>query len=65
MQQNRQLGDIGRNPSRLIARKHWSQRRSSFFNDRYAAARPITAPFIFESETAGLTFFQHRCPQSW
>jgi hypothetical protein len=41
-----------------------SQRRSSFLDDRYAAARPITAPFIFESETAGLTFVQHRCPQS-
>ena len=29
----------------------------------YAAARPITAPFFFESETAGLTFVRHRWPQ--
>ena len=25
----------------------------------------MTAPFFFEGETAGLTFVQHRCPQSW
>jgi len=43
----------------------WSQSRSSFFNDRYAAANPMTAPFFFESETTGLMFVRHRSPQSW
>ena len=44
-----------------------SQTRFSFFNDRYAppAALPITAPFFFESETAGLMFVPHRWPQSF
>jgi len=31
-----------------------SQRRPSFFNVRYSAARPMIALFFFESETAGL-----------
>ena len=44
-----------------------SQSRPSFFNDRYAAARPITALFFFESETTGLMFVRHRCARgfSW
>jgi hypothetical protein len=33
-----------------------SQRRPSFFNVRYSAARPMIALFFFESETAGLMF---------
>ena len=33
-----------------------SQRRPSFFNIRYSAARPMIAPFFFESETAGVMF---------
>ena len=44
-----------------------SQTRFSFFNGRYGppAALPITAPFFFESETAGLMFVRHRWPQSF
>jgi len=42
-----------------------SQRRPSFFNGRYAAANPITAPFFFESETARLMFLRHRWPQGF
>jgi hypothetical protein len=34
----------------------WSQSRPSFSNGPYAAALPITAPFFFKSETAGLMF---------
>jgi hypothetical protein len=37
----------------------------SFFDRRYAAANPVTAPFFFESETAGLMFFRHRLPQGF
>jgi hypothetical protein len=39
-----------------------SQRRPSFFNARYSAARPMIALFFFESETAGLTFVRHCWP---
>jgi hypothetical protein len=42
-----------------------SQTWFSFFNDRYAAAHPITAPFLFESETAGLMFVRHRWAQGF
>jgi hypothetical protein len=44
-----------------------SQTRFSFFNGRYGppAALPITAPFFFESETAGLMFVRHPWPQSF
>jgi hypothetical protein len=42
-----------------------SKTRPSFFNDRHAAARPITAPFFFESETAGLMFVGHRWLQGF
>jgi hypothetical protein len=44
-----------------------SQTRFSFFNGRYGspAALPITAPFFFESETAGLMFVRHRWPQGF
>jgi|SRR5215469_18162229 len=37
----------------------WSQSRSSFFDYRYAAATPITAPFFFKSKAAGLMFVRH------
>jgi hypothetical protein len=43
----------------------WLESRPSFFNDRYAAARPITAPFFFESKTTGLMFVRNCCPQSF
>jgi len=33
-----------------------SQRRPSFFNVRYSAARPTITLFFFESEAAGLMF---------
>jgi hypothetical protein len=44
-----------------------SQTRFSFFNGRYGspAALPITAPFFFETETAGLMFVRHRWAQSF
>ena len=44
-----------------------SQTWFSFFNGRYgsAAALPTTAPFFFETETAGLMFVPHRWPQSF
>ena len=61
---------IRRNPPRLIARETSSFRSQtwfSFFNGRYGspAALPITAPFFFESETAGLMFVRHCWPQSF
>jgi hypothetical protein len=34
----------------------WSESRPSFFNGWDAAARPMTAPFFFKSETTGLMF---------
>jgi hypothetical protein len=40
-----------------------SEGRPCFFNGGYAAAHPTTAPFFFESKTAGLTFDRHRWPQ--
>jgi hypothetical protein len=42
-----------------------SEARPCFFNGRYAAANPITAPFFFESETAGLMFVRPRWPQGF
>src|SRR3974390_1628640 len=53
---------IRRAPSRV-----GSQTWFSFFNGRYGspAALPITAPFFFETETAGLMFVRHRWPQSF
>jgi hypothetical protein len=44
-----------------------SQTWFSFFNGRYgsAAALPTTAPYFFETETAGLMFVRHRWPQSF
>jgi hypothetical protein len=44
-----------------------SQTWLSLFNGRYGspAALPITAPFFFESETAGLMFVRHRWPHSF
>jgi hypothetical protein len=44
-----------------------SQTWFSFFNERYGspAAFPTTAPFFFESETAGLMFVRHRWPQGF
>ena len=39
--------------------------RERFLNGRRAAAPPITAPFFFETETAGLMFVWHRWPQGF
>ena len=69
-QQLRQLGYVRCDASRLVAREtspFRSQTWFSFFNGRYAspAALPITAPFFFETETAGLMFVRHRWPQSF
>jgi hypothetical protein len=52
-------------PQSAATRPAWlgSQRRPSLFKDPHAAALPTTAPFFFESETAGLMFVRHRWPQ--
>jgi len=57
---------IRRDPPHLVACETGSQTWFSFFNGRYGspAALPITASFFFETETAGLMFVGHRCPQS-
>jgi hypothetical protein len=50
----------------MFATIRWLQTWPSFFYGRYAAARPITAPLFFESETAGLMFdVLHHWPQGF
>jgi hypothetical protein len=49
----------------MFATIQWLQTWPSFFYGRYAAARPITAPLFFESETAGLMFVLHHWPQGF
>ena len=45
----------------MLQKSSPSQTWFSFFNKRYGppAALPISAPFFFESETAGLIFVWH------
>jgi hypothetical protein len=49
----------------MFAAIQWLQTWPSFFYGRYAAARPITAPLFFESETAGLMFVLHHWSQGF
>jgi len=56
---------VGRDPRLIAHKQRWSQSRSSFFNDRHAGAPPITAPFFFESKTAGLIFVRRCWPQGY
>jgi hypothetical protein len=46
-------GDVHGDPSRFMRLGKGLQTWLSFFNDRYAAARPMTAPFFFEGEQPG------------
>ena len=66
-QQVGELGNVRGNAPSFIARETTlgSQTWFNFFNGRdgCAAALPISAPFFFESETAGLTFVRHCWPQ--
>jgi hypothetical protein len=63
-QQVGEFCDICRDPPRVGVGK-WSERRSRFFDDRGAAALPITASFFFKTETAGLMFVRYARPRDF